>query len=257
VASSSGLVPASSPASVAPSPGSPSVRPSVAPETEAARRRDRLLGLVIVAVAFAFCLALSFWAKEKSEPETSEPPGPPTVQGVVGYPQAVDAVESLKAARAMTRRAALRGIVLDGVKPDGLMDVSEGATRARFVFQSQPGEGPQPPREPGTLPKRITCGKQNVLIRSGGMVAEPDEADHPCPPGGVEALPEPQCTPHALWRHARRRQIAGDTPARIEYFRAKAGPAWEFEIPGTRHRFTLYGDCKRELNGSEAQSDAP
>jgi hypothetical protein len=210
-----------------------------------------------VAVAFALCLALSFWAKEKSEPETSEPPGPPTVQGVVGYPKAVDAIESLKAARAVTRRAALRGIVLDGVNSEGLLDLSEAAARVRYVFQSEPGDGPQPPREPGTLPKRVTCGKQSVIVRSGGMVAEPDQADHPCPPGGVEALPEPQCSPRALWRQARRRQFPNDKPARIEYFRAKAGPAWYFEVPGTKHRFTMYGDCKRELSGPEAQGSVP
>ncbi len=212
---------------------------------------------MIVAVAFAICLALSFWAKEKSEPETSEPPAPATVQGIVGYPKAVDAVASLKQARTLTRRAALRGIVLEGVAGDGLMDLSEPTARVRYVFQSEPGQGPQPPREPGTLPKRITCGKQNVWIRSGGMVAETDQADHPCPPSGVEALPEPQCSARELWRLARRRQVSGDRPARIEYFRAKAGPAWRFEIPGTSHRFTMYGDCKRELSGPEATGSVP
>jgi hypothetical protein len=227
------------------------------PAGELERRRDRLVGLVIVAVAFALCLALSFWAKEKSEPETSEPPGPPTVQGVVGYPNAVDAIESLKAARTLTRRAALRGIVLDGINGDGMLDVSDPTARVRYVFQSEPGEGPQPPREPGTLPKRITCGKQNVVIRNGGMVAEPDQADHPCPPGGVEPLPEPECSPRWLWRLARRRQVPTDKLARIEYYRAKVGPAWRFELPGTPHRFTIYGDCKRELNGFEAQGAVP
>jgi hypothetical protein len=212
---------------------------------------------VIVAVSFALCLALSFWAKEKSEPETSEPPGPPTVQGIVGYPKEVDAVDSLKAARALTKRTGLRGIVMDGVGAEGLLDLSQPTARVRYVFQSEPGEGPQPPREPGTLPKRVTCGKQNVLIRNGGMVAEQDQADHPCPPGGVEALPEPQCSARKLWKMARRRQVPDDKPARIEYFRAKAGPAWRFEVPGTVHRFTLYGDCKRELNGFEAQGSVP
>lgn len=200
---------------------------------------------MIVAAAFLFCLAVSLWAKEKSEPETSEPPGPPTVQGVVGYPKAVDAVESLKAARALTRRAGLRGIVLDGVGPDGLLDLTQPATRARYAFQSEAGEGPQPPREPGTLPKRVTCGKQNIVLRSGGMVAEPDQADYPCAPGGPEVLPEPQCSARLLWKLARRHHIPTDGPAHMEYYRSKAGPAWRFEIPGTPHRFSVYGDCKR------------
>jgi hypothetical protein len=212
---------------------------------------------VIVAIAFALCLALSFWAKEKSEPETSEPPAPPTVQGVIGYPKAVDAVESLKAARAITRRAVLRGITLDGVNADGMVDVSDPTNRVRYTFQSEPGEGPQPPREPGTLPKRLNCGRQNVVIRSGGMAAELDQADYPCAPGTtLEALPEPQCSARAVWKLAKRRHIPSDKNARLEYYRAKAGPAWRFEIPGTQHRFSVYGDCKRELNGVEAVGSA-
>jgi len=212
---------------------------------------------VIVAASFLLCLAVSLWAKEKSEPETSEPPGPPTVQGVVGYPKAVDALESLKAARALTRRTGLRGIVLDGVGSDGLLDLTQPLARARYAFQSDAGEGPQPPREPGTLPKRVTCGKQNVVLRSGGMVAEPDQADYPCAPGSQETLPEPQCSTRLLWKLARRHHIANDKPAHIEYYRSKAGPAWRFEIPGTPQRFTMYGDCKRELSGAESLGSVP
>jgi hypothetical protein len=210
-----------------------------------------------VAAAFMLCLALSLWAKEKSRPETSEPPAPPTVQGIVGYPTSVDAVASLAAARNLTKRPALRGIVLDGVASDGSQDVNEGSTRARYVFQSSAGHGAQPPREAGTLPKRITCGKQNVLLTKQGLVAEPDQADYPCPPGGVEPLPEPQCSPRDLWKMAKKRSVSRAHPAHIEYYRAKAGPAWRFEIPGTQQRFTLYGDCKRELTGADAYGTVP
>jgi hypothetical protein len=225
---------------------------------DAARSRDRLLGLVIVAVAFMVCLALSLWAKEKSRPETSEPPGPPTVEGLVGYPKAVEAVATLAAARKLTRRPALRGIVLDGVQPDGTVDVSQGgASRVRYTFQSSAGQGAQPPREPGTLPKRITCGLQSVTITKQGLVAEPDQADYPCPPGGVEPLPEPQCSVRELWKAARRRKVPRDQPAHVEYYRSKAGPAWRFEITGTQHRFSLYGDCKRELTAAEAHGSVP
>jgi hypothetical protein len=212
---------------------------------------------VLVAVAFMVCLALSMWAKEKSRPEISEPPGPPTVQGIVGYPKEVDAVATLTAARALTKRPALRGIVLDSVASDGSLDFTESTTRARYTFQSSAGHGAQPPREAGTLPKRITCGKQNVLLTKQGLVAEPDQADYPCPPGGIEPLPEPQCSPRDLWKVARRRKVPRDRPAHIEYFRAKAGPAWRFEIAGTQHRFTLYGDCERELVGPEAHGTVP
>lgn len=247
-----------SPLSLGASPNPVEPAPSAPPPRDATRSRDRLLGLVIVAVAFMACLALSLWAKEKSRPEISEPPGPPTVDGIDGYPNAVEAVATLGLARKLTRRPALRGIVLDGVTGDGTIDVSDPGARVRYTFQSAPGQGAQPPRAPGTLPKRITCGKQNVLLTKQGLVAEPDQADYPCPPGGVEPLPDPECTAKALWKMARKRRIPRDKNAHVEYFRAKAGPAWRFEIPGMpQHKFTLYGDCKRELTGSDAHGSVP
>jgi len=212
---------------------------------------------VIVAVAFMVCLALSFWAKEKSRPEVSEPPGPPTIEGIVGFPTDVDAQATLPAARKLTKRPALRGIVLDGVVSEGVINVTEGPGRARYTFQSEPGQGAQPQREPGTLPKRVTCGRQDVVLHRGGLSADPDQADYPCPLGGVEALPDPECPARTLWRLARRRHIPTDRPAHIEYYRSKAGPAWSFEILGTPHHFTMYGDCKRELSAAEAVGSAP
>jgi len=221
------------------------------------RGRDRMLGLVVVAAAFMVCLALSLWAKEKSRPETSEPPGPPTAQGIVGYPNAVDAVATLSSARKLTKRPILRGIVLDGVQSDGTIDVSEGPGRVRYTFQSVAGQGAQPAREPGTLPKRITCGKQNVVLRKEGLVAEADQADYPCAGDAIEPLPDPQCSPREIWRQAHKRHVPRDRGAHIEYYRAKAGPAWRFEISGTPHHFTLYGDCKRELSGAETHGSVP
>lgn len=234
----------------------PALSAPPAPE-EVERRRDKVIGLVIVAVSFAICLVLSIWAKEKSRPETSEPPGPPTVTGVVGYPSAVDAVATLPAARKLSKRPILRGIVLDGVQSDGNVDLSEGPGRVRYTFQSPAGHGAQPPRAPGTLPKRVTCGRQNVVLRKEGLVAEPDQADYPCPPPSLEPLPEPQCTPRELWRIARKRRVPRDRAAHMEYFRSKAGPAWRFEVSGTAHRFTMYGDCKRELTGVESHGAIP
>lgn len=216
-----------------------------------------MLGLVIVAVTFAVCLALSIWAREKSRPETSEPPGPPTIEGAIGYPTSVDAVASLAAARKLSKRPLLRGIVFDGVHSDGTIDVGEGPGRVRYAFQSPPGHGAQPPLPPGTLPKRITCGRQNVVLRKEGLVAEPDLADYPCTGMGAEPLPDPQCSARDIWRLAKKRRVPRDRLAHIEYFRSKAGPAWRFEISGTQHSFTVYGDCKRELVGPEAHGTVP
>jgi hypothetical protein len=232
--------------------------PSTRPPKDVKRSRDRIFGLVLVAASFLLCLALSLWAKERSRPETSEPPGPPTVEGIVGFPSSVEAVATLNAARKLTKRPALRGIILDGVQSDGTIDVSEGPGRVRYTFQSPAGQGAQPPREPGTLPRRITCGKQSIVLRKEGLVAEPDQADYPCPAAGIEPLPEPQCSVKEIWRLARKRKVPRDRAAHIEYFRAKAGPAWRFEISGmAQHRFTVYGDCKRELLGADAHGNIP
>jgi hypothetical protein len=225
--------------------------------SSAKRNRDRLYGLAIVAGSFALCLAISIWAKERSRPETSDPPGPPTEEGVSGFPKAVDAVASLAAARKLTKRPNLRGMVIDGAQSDGTLDLTEGPGRVRYVFQSPVGHGAQPAREPGTLPKRLTCGKQNVVLRKEGLVAEPDLADYPCAPTPAEPLPEPQCSVKDIWRLAKKRRVPKDRLAHIEYFRAKAGPAWRFEISGTQHRFTIYGDCKRELTGADAHGSVP
>ncbi len=225
---------------------------------DADRKRDRLYGLLIVAGSFALCLAISFWARERSRPETSEPPGPPTLDGLTGFPKAVDPVAGLAAARKLTKRPNLRGFVIDGAQSDGTIDLSEGPGRVRYVFQSPVGHGAQPPLEPGTLPRRLTCGKQNVVLRKEGLVAEPDLADHACGPAAVEPLPDPQCTLKDIWRLARKRKVPKDRLAHIEYFRAKAGPAWRFEASGApRHSFTVYGDCKRELVGPDAHGSVP
>jgi hypothetical protein len=107
------------------------------------------------------------------------------------------------------------------------------------------------------LPKRITCGRQNVVLRKEGLVAEPDLTDYPCVAAAAEPLPDPQCSTHEIWRMARKRRVPRDRLAHIEYYRSKAGPAWRFEITGTSHAFTLYGDCKRELTGAEASGTVP
>jgi hypothetical protein len=221
------------------------------------RSLDRIIGLLIVAVSFALCVALSIWAKEKSRPETSEPPGPPTIDGVIGYPTNVDAVDSLPAARRLSKRPLLRGFVLDGVQSDGTINVTEGPGRVRYSFQSPAGHGPQPHREPGTLAKRVTCGRQNVVLRKEGLVAEPDLADYPCTGANAEPLPDPKCSAREIWRLAKKRRVPRDRLAHLEYFRSKAGPAWRFEITGTPHSFTMYGDCKRELTGADALGTVP
>jgi hypothetical protein len=221
-----------------------------------ARRRDRMMGLLIVGVAFLAALCVSWWARGVASPGDA-PPGPPTADGVVGFPHRVEAVATLEAARSLTKRTDLRGIAVLGVHSDGTIDLSSPGSRIRYVFSSGRGEGPQPPRPPGTLPKRAYCGRQNIHIHGLGMVADPDQASAPCAAERGDALPFPRCGPREVWKVAVQRGAPADHLASIEYFRAAGGPAWRFEIPGTPHKFVLYGDCVRELSGAEAVGSVP
>jgi len=245
-----------SPLPPAPPASTPPTPPSPAPHSDF-RRRDRLRGLVIVGSTFVLCLLVSVWAKRRSMPVLSAPPGPPTTVGVVGFPNAVDVVKTLPRARQITPRNLLRGIVADAVKSDGTIDLSTPSGRARYSFQSAVGEGPEPQREPGTLARRSYCGRQTIDLRKDGLVAEVDAADAVCATHPTDPLPEPHCTLADVWAHALSRGVPKERMARIEYYRASAGPAWRFEAPHARGRFSLYGDCKRELDAHEAVNIAP
>jgi hypothetical protein len=221
------------------------------------RRRDRLRGLVILGLTFVVCLFISVWARHRAQPMLSAPPGSPSPVGVVGYPSAVDVVKSLAHARQITPRNLLRGIVADGVKSDGTVDLTARGTHVRYSFQSPEGEGPQAAREPGTLARRPSCGRQSVVLRKGGMVVESDVADAMCSPRPSDPLPEPHCSLSQIWAHAVTLGVPTEHTARIEYYRANAGPAWRFEAPHARGRFALYGDCQRELEGRDAANASP
>lgn len=222
-----------------------------------ARRSDKLHGLLVVGGAFLLSLGISLWAKRTSEPEQGRPPAPPTTDGVVGWPSAIRPLETLPAARELTRRNLLRGIVIDGVKSDGTLDVKSADASVRYSFQSLPGQGPQPARVPGVVPRRNLCGRQNVVLRERGLYAEPDQLDAPCHPAQTEPLPEPRCKLSEIWEQATQKGASAEAHARIEYYRSAAGPAWRFELPDGSVRFSVYGDCRRELRHGEASGSVP
>jgi hypothetical protein len=224
-------------------------------ETSPARLRDRNMGLLIVGAAFVASLGVSFWARTKAT-SGAEAPAPPTTSGVIGYPTKVDPVGSLELARSLSVRPQLRGMTITGARSDGTVDVSKPGTGVRYTFTSGRGEGPQPPRPPGTLPKRQHCGRQVVHVRGDGMAAEHDRPDAACIERG-DPLPTPRCGPKELWAHAVAKGAPADRLATIDYYRVSAGPAWRFDIPGTPHHYVLYGDCGRELAGAEAVGSPP
>ncbi len=223
---------------------------------DSARRKDMTLGLAIIAVTFAFCMGFSVWAREQSAPPPPEPPAPPSVDEVTGWPNSVDFIDTLKAARERTERSGLAGIVAQGVTSDGRIDFGKGSAMVRYSFQSSPGQGAQP-RRPRGAPARQFCGRQSVYIREDGLGATVDVPSTPCPSKGVEPLPDPGCGPKQVWKLAIDKGAPKDGRARLEYYRARVGPAWRFVLPGTRHRYTWYGDCGRELKGADAMGNVP
>lgn len=233
-------------------PASASATPAPSPFA----RRDRLIGLSIIGAAFVLALAISLWAKKKSRPEQAVPPAPPTTVGVVGWPKNVDAVRTLGAARQLTGRPLLRGIVAFGVNSDGTVDLTEGPGQILFSFQSPPTLAAQIAVDAGA-PRRRYCGVQRVALVKQGLVAEPDQAFRPCSQPHPDALPDPRCGFKDVWKRAIARGAPKDQLAHIEYYRAKAGPAWRFDMAGTQHHFVLYGDCGRELSPAEAAGHVP
>lgn len=225
-------------------------------DTETEASRDRTTGLLIVAVAFVASLCLSWWARNVSAPRAPDLE-PPTTEGLVGFPKGVDPVASLDGASAVSFRDELRGIAASGVTKEGTVDMTLPGARVRYVFTSARGEGPQPERPPGTLPRRNFCGKQSVQVKEAGLVAEPDVAAYPCSGLRGDSLPAPRCGPKEVWQHALGKGAPADLRATVEYYRSSVGPAWRFEIPGTPHRFSLYGDCGRELTPTEASGSIP
>ena len=223
----------------------------------ASRHPDKRLGLIIVGVAFVVSLGISFWAKRVSDPEQGKPPAPPTTEGIVGFPNAVDPLATLRAARGLTPRNLLCGIVIEGVTASGTVDLKVPGAGARYSFQSAAGQGPQPPRVPGQVPRRDLCGRQQVELRAKGLYAAPDHLAVPCLPTQPDALPEPRCKLAEIWKRAQEKGASPKDPARIEYYRAAAGPAWRFELPNGSLRFSLYGDCRRELSRSQSIGSVP
>lgn len=217
-------------------------------------KRDRLAGFSILAGAFCAALVISWKASDSVKPNLARHPAPPTSEGLTGYPSRVDPLETLALARQISERDQLRRIIATGVRSDGTIDLESTPASIRYEFDSALGEGPEPPRAPGTVRLARYCGRQSVQVTRSGIFADPDQPRAPCRPRAGEPLPEPRCTPKQLWARALDRRAPSDGRATIEYYRAQEGPAWRFSIPSASVSFTLFGDCERELSGKAARA---
>lgn len=217
-------------------------------------KRDRVAGFSIIAVAFVAALAISWTAGEAVKPQIARSPAPPTSEGLQGFPGRVDPLAALPLARRLAERNQLRRIVATGVSADGTVDLDAPSASVRYEFDSAMGEGPEPPRPPGTVRHARYCGRQSVQIDREGIAADPDQPRASCRPSAGEPLPEPRCALQHIWERAKARGARPDGRANIEYFRAQEGPAWRFTLPESRVSFTLFGDCERELKGKAARA---
>jgi hypothetical protein len=218
---------------------------------------DRVAGFSIIAVVFCAALVISWKASQAVRPNLAPEPGPPTSDGLVGFPERVDPLATLPLAEGLTERRQLRRIVATSVASDGTVDLQQPRANIRYEFDSSAGEGPEPPRPAGTVRPGHFCGRQTVQVKPEGIVAEADQPRATCRSGVGEPLPEPRCGPRQLWALALQRGAAANGRAVIEYYRAQEGPAWRFNLQTSRTHFTMYGDCEHELTGDAARAVGP
>ncbi len=226
--------------------------------TSSARRfssfsRDQAFGFAALACSFCAALAISWKASRAVQPDVAVPPGPPSTEGLAGFPESVDPAGSLARARALTRRRDLRRVLATGVDARGVVDLTQPGAGVRYEFASKRGEGPEPPRRPGSPRLGSYCGRQVVALGPEGLVAEPDQPRARCPGEPREALPPPACSLAALVALAAERGAEAGKRATIEYYLAQAGPAYRVSIPGSPVRFAVGGDCAQALEGQPAR----
>lgn len=215
-------------------------------------RRDRRAGSLVIGLAFCSSLLINLAAKRHVERSMPPVPPPPTTDGIAGWPSAVDPVALLSRARQLSVRPLLRGFVATGVSEDGTIDARVTGNGIRYAFGSAREQGPPPPQGSGKRKARDYCGKQYVELASDGLGASRDAPTARCSGLGTEALPPPRCGLAQIWKSAIKRGAPTGELARIEYYRAKVGPAWRFELPSGFSR--VFGpNCKSELKGNETR----
>ncbi len=215
------------------------------------------MGLAIIVLAFGGCMALSVWGMRVSTPRPAPPPLPASQEDLDGFPQHVRPFNLLERARSLTVRPRFRGFEATGVKQDGSIDLSKKGSSVRFAFQSPQGRGPQPAREPGTLPQRRYCGSQSVVVDKKGISASEDRAKVSCGSNDIDDLEVPErCSLHQVWKLAKKRKFKGKGTAKIEFYQSHSGPAYRF-TKDKRSFVVSAEDCKKELKGRAKRGGIP
>lgn len=225
------------------------------------RLADAAAGLLIIVLSFAGSMLYSLWARDAAIAPPAAAPGPPR-RDFPGFPARVRPFEVLDVARGLTVRQLFQGFVAEGMTSEGTIDLTLKKNSLRFSFQDQKGRGPQPYREGGTLPIRTYCGRQSVVADSRGMVAQEDIPNVPCSRPEPRELPTvASCRIEDVWKVAKRHDFRLNKPARVEYFRAKGGPAYRLVQKDRRSKtLTLVvsaRDCRSVLEGKQQRGSVP
>ena len=223
------------------------------------RLKDRLYGLLIIAVAFSVCTGASLWAKEMTVPKAARPPAPRTKEGLSDYPERVRPFSVLQSAAARTDRPLFVGMKVDNVEGDGTLNFTKSKTQLRFVFQSPPNRGAQPAREGGRLPRYSYCGKQEVSLTKDGLGEKVDRIDTVCGSKDPVALKLPEsCLVADVMQvlNGHKKQVSS-ARVRLEYFNSKAGPAYAVYRSGKKMFTLLAADCTTKLTRKLARGRVP
>jgi hypothetical protein len=219
--------------------------------------RDRLRALFVLSLALVVSFGMILWSKEQIRPLNAYGATASRLRGVEGFPSRVDALKSLSAARRFSRNRELRGMVLDGVKFDGTLDLNPIKNSIKYVFQSSKVRSKERKQPDASTSPTWVCPRQVVKLRRDGLTAEADRLDAICPPELGAALPVPHCGPKEVWAKAIAKGATKEDLARLEYYRAKVGPAWKLQISKTHFSLSVSEDCKRELSFADAAGKVP
>jgi hypothetical protein len=226
-------------------------------EPEYFKLRDRLRGGFVMFVGLVISFGTTLWAKEQIRPRGPHGASISRTKGVVGFPMAVDGVKSLAVAQKLGRGRAFRGMILDGVKSDGTLNLAFGRTNVKYVFQANATRNTAKniPNQPA--PPFMVCPRQVVKLKREGMIAEGDRPNATCPSELGHPLQKPRCGAKEVWEKALAKGASKEESARLEFYQSKVGPAWRFQLPRTQFAINLSDDCKREIRAEDAVGRVP
>jgi len=211
------------------------------------RLRDGYWAALVLGLTFCVGIAVSVWARQASHPVGKPSAVSMSTDGIIGWPQNVDAVASLPAVRATMDDLALTGITAYGVRSDGHVDLTRGDGTVRYSFQAlRPVVADSKPRDAHA--KKQRCPKRVAHLRRDGFWVDPEQRSASCPTTQEHPLTLPICGMKEVWKRALAEGAPDNRLARIEYRRSYSGPQWRLSIAELGFEIVVSPDCRKTLN---------